>query len=140
MWLIEDIRWTATVLLALTGVGVIALGGLLPAPSTENDWLDAMMQAVLAEQANEGPFWGMFAPYVAQLTWVRAHLIEGDDEAVYRAMNRFMGMLEAREFDVSPEVADRLFDYCYLVTPARYHDVSRHIEKFRRDQFGEIGR
>ncbi|MCC6968073.1 MAG: hypothetical protein IT391_17520 [Nitrospira sp.] len=136
MWVIEDIRWTAAVLLALTGVGVIALGGPLPAPSTENDWLDAMMQAVLAEQANEGPFWGMFAPYVAQLTWVRAHLIEGDDEAVYQAMNRFMGMLEAREFGVSPEVADRLFDYCYLVTPAKYHDVSRHIDKFIEDQYG----
>ena len=136
MWVIEDIRWTAAVLLALTGVGVIALGGPLPAPSTENDWLDAMMQAVLAEQANEGPFWGMFAPYVAQLTWVRAHLIEGDDEAVYQAMNRFMGMLETREFGVSPEVADRLFDYCYLVTPAKYHDVSRHIDKFIEDQYG----
>ena len=136
MWVIEDIRWTAAVLLALTGVGVIALGGPLPAPSTENDWLDAMMQAVLAEQANEGPFWGMFAPYVAQLTWVRAHLIEGDDEAVYQAMNRFMGMLEGRELGVSPEVAERLFDYCYLVTPAKYHDVSRHIDKFIEDQYG----
>lgn len=136
MWVIEDIRWTAAVLLALTGVGVIALGGPLSAPSTESDWLDAMMQAVLAEQANEGPWWGVFAPYVAQLTTVRAHLINGESEAVYRTMNRFMDMLEAREFGVSPEVADRLFDYCYLVTPAKYHDVSRHIDKFIEDQYG----
>lgn len=139
MWVVENIRWTVAILLALTGVGVMVLGGPLSAPSTENDWLDAMMQAVLTEQANEGPFWGTFAPYVAQLTTVRMHLLEGDGVAVYEAMNRFMAMLEAREFGVSPEVADRLFDYCYVVTPAQYHDVSRHIEKFRRDQFGEIG-
>lgn len=44
---------------------------------------------------------GTFAPYVAQLTTVRRHLIEGDDEAVYEAMNRFMAMREAREFGVS---------------------------------------
>lgn len=32
--------------------------------------------------------------------------------------------------------ADWLFDYCYAVTPARYHDVSRHIERFKEHQFG----
>ena len=136
MWVIKDIRWTAGALLVLTGAMVMALGGPLPAPSPEPDWLDAMMEAVLAEQANEGPFWGTFAPYVAHLTTVRAYLIDGDRDAVYRAMTRFMDMLEAREFGVSPEVADRLFDYCYLVTPAKYHDVSRHIDKFIEDQYG----
>ena len=60
---------------------------------------------------------------------VRAHLINGESEAVYRAMNRFMEMLQAREEGISDEAADRLFDYCYLVTPARYHDVSRHLNR-----------
>ena len=135
MWVIEDIRWTATVLLALTGLMVVALGGPLWVPATEDDWLGAMMQAVLAEQANEGPFWGTFAPYVAQLEVVRGHLLNEDTAAVYRAMNRLMDMLEERENGIPPEIADRLFDYCYVVTPATYHDVSRHIENFRKHQF-----
>jgi hypothetical protein len=50
---------------------------------------------------------------------VRAHLLNGESEAVYRAMNRFMEMLQARESGISAEAADRLFDYCYVVTPAR---------------------
>ncbi len=135
MWVIEDIRWTATVLLALTGLMVVALGGPVWAPAAEDDWLGAMMQAVLVEQANEGPFWGTFAPYVAQLEVVRGHVLNKDTAAVYAAMNRLMDMLERRENGILSEVADRLFDYCYLVTPAKYHDISRHVENFRRHQF-----
>lgn len=137
MWVIEDIRRTAAVLLAVTGFMVVALGGPVLAPSAEYDWLDAMMQALLAEQTNEGPFWGTFAPYVAQLEVVRGHLLNEDTAAVYRAMNRLMDMLEHRENEISPEVADRLFDYCYLVTPAKYHDVSRHLDRFIEHQYGE---
>lgn len=137
MWVIEDIRWTATVLLALTGLMVVALGGPVWAPAEEDDWLGAMMRAVLVEQANEGPFWGAFVPYVAQLDVVREHLRNDDTAAVYAAMNRLMDMLEQRENGIPPEVADRLFDYCFLVTPAKYHDVSRHIDRFIDHQFGE---
>ncbi len=137
MLVIEDIRWTAAILLALTGFLVVVLGGPVSAPSVEPDWLDAMMQAVLVEQASEGPFWGSFAPYVAQLTTVREYLINGDDAAVYVAMNRLMDMLETRDNGIDAEIADRLFDYCYLVTPAKYHDVSRHIDRFIEHQYGE---
>ena len=56
MWVIQDIRWTATVLFVLTGLMVVALGGTVRAPAGEDDWLAAMMQAVLIEQANEGPW------------------------------------------------------------------------------------
>lgn len=136
MWVIEDIRWTATVLLALTGFMVVALGGPVWEPAAQDDWLGAMMQAVLVEQANEGPFWGTFAPYVTQLEIVRGHLSDGNTVAVYVAMNRLMDMLEQRENGIPPEVADRLFDYCYLVTPAKYHDVSRHIDRFIGHQYG----
>lgn len=66
---------------------------------------------------------------------VRTHLINGEGEAVYRAMNRFMEMLQAREQGIAPEAADRLFDYCYLVTPAWYHDVSRHLNRLSQYQF-----
>ena len=137
MWVIEDIRWTATVLLALTGLMVVALGGPVWAPAAEEDWLGALMQAVVAEQANEGPFWGTLAPYVAQLEVVRGHLANNDSAAVYLAMNRLMDMLEGRENGIPAEVADRLFDYCYLVTPAKYHDVSRHLDRFIEHQYGE---
>lgn len=139
MWVIADVRWTAALLLALTAlVVVVALGGPMWVSVSEGDWLDAMMRAVLAEQANEGPFWGTFAPYVAQLEVVRGYLLNGDTAAVYVAMNRLMDMLEGRENGILPEVADRLFDYCYLVTPAKYHDVSRHIDRFIGHQFGDI--
>ena len=138
MWVIADIRWTAALLLALTALVVVALGGPMWVSVSEGDWLDAMMRAVLAEQANEGPFWGTFAPYVAQLEVVRGYLLNGDTAAVYVAMNRLMDMLEGRENGILPEVADRLFDYCYLVTPAKYHDVSRHIDRFIGHQFGDI--
>lgn len=96
-----------------------------------------MIRAVLAEQANEGPFWGTFFPYVAQLEVVHGHLLNEDTAAVFVAMNRLMDMLERRENGIPPEVADRLFDYCYPVTPTKYHDVSRHIDKFIEHQCGE---
>ena len=137
MWVIEDIRWTATVLLMLIGLMVVALGGTVRVPGSEDDWLVAMMQAVLVEQANEGPLWGTFAPYIAQLEVVRGHLSDGNTVAVYTAMNRLMDMLEQRENEIPSEVADRLFDYCYLVTPAKYHDVSRHIDRFIEHQYGQ---
>ncbi|WP_447976650.1 hypothetical protein [Candidatus Nitrospira bockiana] len=135
---IIDRRQTAAILLALAGLSLGGLGCSVSAPVAEHDWLDALMQAVLVEQANEGPFWGTFAPYVAQLEAVRAHLRNEDTAAGYRAMNRLMDMLEQRENGIAPEAADRLFDYCYLVTPAQYHDVSRHIDRFIEHQFGDI--
>lgn len=142
MWLVNHTGQTMAVLLALTAIVLLALGGPVSAPTREDDWLDAMTRAVLVERAKDGPFWGMFAPYAAQLATVRSHLISGESEAVYEAMNRFMDMLEAREYRISPEAADRLFDYCYLVTPAKYHEVSRHIDRFIASQYGgsPIGR
>ncbi len=135
MRIIEDLSRTAIVLL-LAGFMVVALSGPKAVPAAEYDWVDAMMQAVLIEQTNQGPFGGVFAPYVAQLTTVRAHVVNGEREAVYQAMNRFMQMLEGREAGILPEVADRLFDLCYLVTPAQFHDVSRHLHRFSQQQAG----
>lgn len=137
MWVIEDIRWTAALLLALTGLVVVALGGPVWVPAADDDWIEGMMRAVLAEQANEGPLWGTLAPYVAQLEVVRGYVLNEETTAVYGAMNRLMNMLEGRENGIPSEVADRLFDYCYLVTPAKYHDVSRHIDRFIGHQFGK---
>ena len=122
--------------LLLTCAIRLLAGGWSAAAAIEQDWLDAMVRAVLVEQAKEGEGGHLFAPYLGQLTMVRAHLISGESEAVYRAMNRFMEMLQTREQGISAEAADRLFDYCYLVTPARYHDVSRHLNRLSGHQAG----
>lgn len=135
MWALEDMRATAAILLGMTSLVVIVLGGPMVAPSAEEDWLEAMISVVLLEQANEGPFWGTYAPYIAQLKVVQVHYRRGDIAATYAGMNRFMDMLEGRDNGIPDITADWLFDYCYAVTPARYHDVSRHIEKFKRHQF-----
>jgi len=129
-----DITRTMARGLSLTCMIVLLAGGWSTAAAIEKDWLDAMVQAVLVEQAKEGASGTLFAPYLGQLTMVRAHLISGESEAVYRAMNRFMEMLQTREQGISAEAADRLFDYCYLVTPAQYHDVSRHLNRLSRYQ------
>ena len=131
-----DITRTMARGLLLTCVIVLLAGGWSTAAAIEQDWLDAMVQAVLVEQAKKGTSGTLFAPYLGQLTMVRGHLISGESEAVYRAMNRFMEMLQTREQGISAEAADRLFDYCYLVTPAQYHDVSRHLNRLSRQQVG----
>ena len=131
-----DITRTMARGLLLTCVIVLLAGGWSTAAAIEKDWLDAMVQAVLVEQAKKGTSGTLFAPYLGQLTMVRGHLISGESEAVYRAMNRFMEMLQTREQGISAEAADRLFDYCYLVTPAQYHDVSRHLNRLSRQQVG----
>jgi len=136
MRIIEDMTWAAASCLLLASVIVAAPGGPGATLAVEQDWLDAMTQAVLVEQTKNGTETGLLSPYVAQLARVRAHLLNGESEAVYRTMNRFMEMLQARESGISDEVADRLFDYCYVVTPAQYHDVSRHLHRLSGHQAG----
>ena len=131
-----DITRTMARGLVLTCVLLLLAGGWSTVAAIEKDWLDAMVQAVLVEQAKEGASGHLFAPYLGQLTMVRGHLISGESEAVYRAMNRFMEMLQTREQGITAEAADRLFDYCYLVTPAQYHDVSRHLNRLSRQEVG----
>mgnify|MGYP000432130191 CR=1 FL=1 len=127
MRICRDRMWTAASCIVLA---TLFLSGSAPVVGAgEQDWLDTMVQAVLAEQVQDGSEEGALSPYVAQLATVRTHLLNGESEAVYRTMNRFMDMLQAREGGISAEAADRLFDYCYVVTPARYHDVSRHLHR-----------
>ena len=133
---IRDVRWMLGIVLFLSIVICAAPVGLSVASAVGDDWLDAMVQAVLIEQTKDGIEVGRFSPYVAQLAMVRTHLLNGEGEAVYRTMNRFMEMLQSREAGISQEAADRLFDYCYVVTPARYHDVSRHLHRLSGHQAG----
>jgi len=133
---IRDVRWMLGIVLFLSIVICAAPGGVSVASAVGDDWLDAMVQAVLIEQTKDGIEVGRFSPYVAQLAMVRTHLLNGEGEAVYQTMNRFMEMLQSREAGISQEAADRLFDYCYVVTPARYHDVSRHLHRLSGHQAG----
>src|SRR5512132_3237871 len=86
------------ILLAMIVLLMVTVGGSREAAlSREDDWLGAMTRAVVGEQAKEGALWGTYAPYVAQLTVVRDHLLKDDTDGVYGAMNRLMDMFERRE-------------------------------------------
>lgn len=125
--------------------GLLVVGAIVGAPAivpaiiheTDDDWIDAITNAVLIERRGGGGHPGVrWEPYLGQLQVARTHFERGDVEATYKAMNRFMDMLESRENGAPEATADWLFDFCYIVVPAKYHDISRHIEKFKRDQFG----
>lgn len=130
-----DVKAIGAIFLVMIVLLVAMAGGPREAFSAEDDWLSAMTRAVFAEQAKEGPGEDVYAPYVAQLKVVREQLLKEDTDGVYGAMNRLMDMFERRENGIPADAADRLFDYCYLVTPAKYHDVSRHIEKLMAHRY-----
>ena len=136
-------QWLALILTALSiGLSILVLAEVaataLPNRDEGQDWIDALTNAVMIYRSSGGGHLGArYEPYVVQLEIIHAHLRRGDDAATYAAMNRLMDMLETRENGIPAADADWLFDFCYVVTPARYHDVSRHIHKFIRDQYGE---
>ncbi|WP_447974699.1 hypothetical protein [Nitrospira sp. Kam-Ns4a] len=94
-------------------------------------WIDRLTNEVLIAQASAPDAQAAaFEPYLGQLMVVRTALGRGDEAAVYRGVNRFMDMLENGESGIPAADARRLFDYCFEVTPAKYHDISRHIGKY----------
>lgn len=134
-------------LLAVLAVGTLVCVALLLIPQSihvtheADTWVDLLRTFVLKEKAVEEAA-GAFEPYLGQLELVRYLVRSGDRLGAYTAMNRFMDMLEAREGGISDEAAEAIWDYCYQVTPANYHDVSRHqradwkrLEKLR--SYGE---
>ena len=129
-------KWLTGVPVFVVLWGMTALG-LAIIHQTDDDWIDAITNAVMIERRGGGGYPGVrWEPYVGQLQVARTQFERGDVEATYKAMNRFMDMLESRENGVPEATADWLFDFCYVVVPAQYHDISRHIEKFKRDQVG----
>lgn len=82
-------------------------------------------------QADPSGAGAMLEPYLGQLELVRNLFRNGDAKGTYVAMNRFMDMLETREGGISDGTAEAMWDYCYEVTPAKFHDQSRHIRKAR---------
>lgn len=94
-------------------------------------WIDRLTNEVLIAQASmPDAKAAAFEPYLGQLMVVRTAFERGDEAAVYTGVNRFMDMLETRANGIPAKTANRLFDYCYEVTPAKFHDVSRHIGKY----------
>lgn len=129
-------------LAVLVGVGVVLVLLLLMPPPVEyheEAWIDQLTGFVLLQKsiARAGASYsyepaGTFDPYLGQLVLVRTLFRAGDQHGTYVAMNRLMDMLEAREGGVGDEAADAIWDYCYRVTPAAYHDVSRHLKAHDR--------
>ncbi len=130
-------RQRSYLLLAVSAVGTVVFVALLLLPKSihvtpeADGWVDLLRAAVLHEQTREQPA-GAWAPYLEQLELVRHLIRSGNHPGVYLAMNRFMDMLEAREGGISDEAAEAIWDYCYQVTPANYHDVSRHQRADRK--------
>jgi hypothetical protein len=84
-------------------------------------WIDGITHKVLFAAAPEPTI----KTYLAQIDRVREAYRTGDEGATRTAMNKLMVMLENRDYGISAKTATLLFDYCNLVAPARYHDVSR---------------
>lgn len=102
----------------------------IDAGATDRVWVDSMIGAVVTAQGWEGDIGGIkYGPYLGQLEIVKGMVRRNDDSATYAAMNRFMDMLMQREHGIASELADWLFDYCNMVTPAKFHDVSRHTQR-----------
>lgn len=114
-------------------MGALVLLLAVPTSAEREDeiWLNAMTHAVhVAKAAASGEHDSMtYEPYLDQLERVRTALRRKEEDAVYAAMNRFMDMLERREYGIAAESADWLFIYCAQVTPPQFHDISRHIRK-----------
>jgi hypothetical protein len=127
-------RETHKLLMALV-IGVLAVAFLMPATAWAFEaypfWIDKLTNEVLiAKDEARNLKTANFEPYLGQLLVVRTAWFRGDEAAVYRGVNRFMDMLEAREGGIPGKTADFIFDYCYEVTPAKFHDVSRHLGKY----------
>ena len=90
-------------------------------------WIDGITHKILFAAATDTTI----KAYVAQIDRVRAAYRSGDEGTTRAAMDGLMLMLENRDYGISAKTASSLFDYCNLVTPVRYHDVSRHHRQDR---------
>lgn len=102
-------------------------------------WIDQLTERVLI--VNNIERFGTFKPYLGQLTTIRDRFRARDQQGTSAAMNQLMDMLEAREGFITPRAANALWQYCYTVTPAVFHDVHRHdVKRDLLSSPGDIGR
>lgn len=137
----KPIAWSRVAVLVGGGLLLLILLVLaLPIGVNHEDagdeaWIDqvngfVLLQKSLAQAGNshsDDPT-GNFEPYLGQLALVRHVYRAGNQHGTYVAMNHLMDMLEVREGGIADEAADAIWDYCDQVTPAAYHDVSRHVK------------
>jgi hypothetical protein len=123
------------ILLLVGGLLIVMLMTARPAGTPEGGWIDQLRGLVLLQRSIAPPDipgafeqTASFDPYLGQLELVRNLFRVGNHHGTYVAMNRLMDMLEAREAGISGDAVDAIWDYCYRVTPAAYHDVSRHLK------------
>jgi len=95
-------------------------------------WIEGITHEMLFAAAPEPTI----KAYVAQVDQVRAAYRIGNESATRNAMNTLMVMLENREYGIPAKTATALFDYCNLVAPAKYHDVSQHQREDRGSDTG----
>lgn len=91
-------------------------------------WIDRLINEVLIAKGNDTA--ANWEPFVGQLLVVRTALNRGDEGAVYNGVNRFMDMLEMREGGIDGKAADFIFNYCFEVTPGKFHDTTRHTATY----------
>ena len=94
----------------------------------DHGWIDQLTGFVvvhqeIAQAKEEG---GVFDPHFDQLLLIRILAGMGNQKSTYTGMNHFMAMLEARQGGISLERAEAIWDYCYQVTPVKFHDAKRH--------------
>jgi hypothetical protein len=95
-------------------------------------WLDEIT-ALVKHHQEMAKFEGReraYDPYLEQIGIVRMAYDTGDAAGTYAAMNRLMDMLQSdlKGGGIPTRSAKEIFDFCGKVTPAKYHDVSRHTQ------------
>jgi hypothetical protein len=100
-------------------------------------WTEQLIGEVITFQtlAEKGIVEGNFDPYLAHLLKVRNAYRAGNYQATYDGVNQFMTMLEVRVGAIDGPSAERLWDFCYRVTPDQYHARDRHIRAHGEEEW-----
>ena len=115
------------------------LGGLafvlapLTAEAYQAPWLDQVTEYVLMQKAITPE--GTFQPYLDLLKVMRTTTSKGDWVGTYKAMNNFMGQLEAQAGGIPKETADAIWTYCYKAIPDGLHTEHEHIKVMGKDAY-----
>lgn len=111
---------------AVLVVGAVMLLLPLVALATHQGWIDQLteyvvMQKDLTKQGN-------LDLYLGQLKVAREAIDRGDWVGTYRAMNKFIDMLDAREGGIPEKVARDIREKTYQMEPMSLHDVDRDVK------------
>lgn len=113
-------------------VGLALASVPLPGGAAPTSWIDQVVEVVEYHKVltqGQGRD-AAYDPYLGQLGTIRAGLNRGDEPDARAALNRFMGMLEAREGGISAQEAAAIWHFTYRVAPLEYHNAVRHMQAF----------